>query len=323
MPISLPCLFCGDTSRKRTTEHIVQRGFGSNWTLPNDVCCKCNTEIFSPMDKALIEFARLFVYWEHPDVTQKKTFLQLGHSIYLDQSSGLWISVRVDKDATPVLLPQLIVGKTGIQLIVDAKNTNSDYELRIIKAELAVPDKLHIEKLILPNDSNDGNLPEIEPALIRSSPKKYLIRAADEVQCNQVNKDIIDGNFLWKNDSQGNTTNQKGVSCPEIQSSLTVDISSIDRALSKSAVNIVCSCLGSQRARSDSLKNIKEFILGNSPYTEGEFVEHLWLPNSVNGLSSSSQWLSNQYFSKAGCHTTLLTSMPDNLAKVVFILTVR
>src|SRR5690242_3471823 len=104
MPTSLPRspttdrqepLFCGDSTRPRTDEHVLQQAFGTSLVLKDDVCGECNTSVFSPLDTKLVEHARRFGYWDHPDLPVKRTMLDGQLGVTFDAENQLWQSVRL------------------------------------------------------------------------------------------------------------------------------------------------------------------------------------------------------------------------------------
>ena len=108
MLYSYPCLFCKDENPEFSDEHVIQRAFGSNWTLPRDVCSECNTVKFSPLDGKLLNFVRAIVYPDETDISVRRTLFQEGHHVQFDATSELWRSVRLDKNGRAIVFPQLI-----------------------------------------------------------------------------------------------------------------------------------------------------------------------------------------------------------------------
>lgn len=294
-----PCLFCGDRKLKRTSEHILQKGFGSNWTLPDDVCTDCNSKRFSALDESLIDFADRLVYSAHPDVLSRRMLLQAGHTVSYDEKLGIWQSVYVDKDSRPVILPQFIVASSDRIHIALNPRMSSDWKFQVeqIRQELSNSENISFKELIF--DQPDPSYPPVQPAVIRSQKNKYLLRGATQEEITKLKEQIIKGQLLSNMNaySEPEYINQRN----SIASHINISLKSIDRALAKSAVNAVCACLGPDRARQPALQRIKSFVLGEIPYQEDEFVEHWWKSESrIDPIT--------QLFGKPDCHTVVLAS---------------
>jgi hypothetical protein len=114
------CLYCPSTGGW-TDEHILQKAFGTNLVLSEDVCGQCNSD-FSALDSKLSEFVRNFAYLGHPDVSPVVRLLNGKVGLKLDPATKLWHTVRVENDK-PVVFPQLIcAGPTRFQFVLDSTN---------------------------------------------------------------------------------------------------------------------------------------------------------------------------------------------------------
>jgi HNH endonuclease len=88
------CLYCRREDRKFTSvEHLVPEGLGNKEiVLPVGVVCdKCNNEVLSQLDKALIEFgplALLRVKYAVPTKAGKMPEAQLGDALWQRTSPG-------------------------------------------------------------------------------------------------------------------------------------------------------------------------------------------------------------------------------------------
>jgi len=297
-----PCLFCGDNTRSQTEEHIIQRGFkNSRWVLETDVCCHCNTDIFSPLDKKLIDFVRTYVYPNHPDISRNRTLFQAGHQVVFEQKTGIWLSIRIEtNNIKPMMFPQLVfVDKNRINFYC---NSNQNYQqlLEQIKQEIIQPDKLELKDLVFPEP--DQSLPRIQPAVIRTAPMKYLLRASTKKEVQLLKSQIETDQVLRHFDKE--TEHLIGSSKSEIQvRNVVLEPNLINRAIAKSAVNSVCAFLGSQRARNSVLDPIKSFILGDTQEDGERFVQHIWdINRHENNISQK------QNFAVPGYHTVILFS---------------
>lgn len=309
--MSLPCLYCRSTTVKKTSEHALQRGFGANLTLTDDVCDECNTRTFSKLDGALVDFARNFVYWRHPDVTTQRTILQMGHTLWLDPASGVWINVRVAKDGKPIVLPQVVfVTPERVHIRFDA-TTDSDWMGRIgeFKAELAVPESLSLSRLV--RTRADPSQPEVQPALIRSRRFCYLVRASSESEADALEARVRTGGLL--SSLKVNAAHEKksavGV---EIHNSNSFDLLPIHRALAKSALNLACAVYGPGIARESRFDPIRTFALSGGSFPD-PFVRDLW------GQAAAAEDLeASKPFVRAGNHTVVL--LPGLFPLALFVL---
>ncbi|MDB9512117.1 hypothetical protein PN499_13070 [Kamptonema animale CS-326] len=301
MSHSHPCLFCKDKNLKRTNEHVIQRAFGSNWTLPRDVCSECNTVRFSPLDGALLNFIRTIVYCDHPDLSIRRTLLQQGHDVQFDEASGLWVNVHLDQNGQVIISPQLIFVDRN-RITFRSRSSSSQFMLKQIMKELSSPNNLSLNKLVIPQ--NNQSLPPVQPAIIRSSENHYLIRASNSEDIDFLNQKLLERDFISWHQEQAEleNTQQQGW----VHKRFTINPNDINRALAKSAVNAVCAFLGPERARHPLLDPIKSFILGHTSDDANQFVKHLWEPDR-----SSQENNSFQHFNKPGHHTVILASMQE------------
>lgn len=303
-----PCLFCGTENGERNTEHIIQKGFGSNWTLPDDVCCQCNTNLFSPLDKKLLDFVKNLVYWDHPDVQRQKTIVQLGYSLFYEEQTGIWLSIRIDENnqPKPILLSQIIFlnGIDSHEFRIELED-KSDWQARIdqIVKEVSSPSSLNLKEQII-----DGLFPPVQPALIRSAENKYLIIAATSEDAEGVRQQVSSSN-LSRSLVSGTYNKPKSISSqPNVLLRFNYDLEAIERALAKSAVNVICSLLGSEFARNPMFSEIKSFVLGQTPYQSGKFVQYWFALNNTIAKE-----LVEQEVGKPECHTILLQTKDNSL----------
>src|SRR5215207_7189160 len=96
-----PCLYCLTEDRKfSSVEHLVPEGLGNKEiVLPVGVVCdKCNNEVLSQLDTALIEFgpiALLRVKYGVPTKAGKMPKAQLGDALWRRTSPG-HVHIRAD-----------------------------------------------------------------------------------------------------------------------------------------------------------------------------------------------------------------------------------
>jgi hypothetical protein len=311
MAYEFPCLYCGDTDRPRTEEHVLQKGFDAEMTLPEDVCGDCNTKEFSALDGDLIRYVRTFAYHDHPDVSRNRTILQEGHPLILYE--GIWTSVRIDKQGRPITLTQLVfLDDKKVHITMDSREGMAAALALVseIQREMSEPSKLKSIKTIIVGPSRDGG-PAVQPALIRSSRLTYCIRASSQPEADKIANAVKSGKLLA--DSRALSPPEEGSNKqPWVQTTLKVNFGHIERALAKVAVNFVCKVVGPSAARSPAFENIRNFIRSPVSKVSGEFVG--WLDRSkVDPADLASK------FTVEGRHTLVLLN-PEGWPCVFVIL---
>ena len=287
-----PCLFCRDTSKPKTAEHVLQDGFGASLTLPDDVCEDCNTGRFSPLDKRLVDYVRTYAYADHPDVTRNRTIFQDGRCIFFDPSSQLWLHVRVDKQVRPRAFSQVIlIGNNQLKFIADTSESSEWQELRDqMKVELSDPSRLAVTTTTF-----EVNPPvDMLPALLRTAPLTYNIRARSEEGAEAMRKAVESGKLLagpMESVATENQTNQ-----PLLTFSVAIPFGDIHRALAKTALNFVCAAMGPVVARSPAFDVLRRFALGELPE----------LPSPVTLVAMRPPSEPNPFLFKDGFHSMVL-----------------
>ncbi|MCA9580607.1 MAG: hypothetical protein KC416_02355 [Myxococcales bacterium] len=303
-----PCIYCGTPGGKRTSEHVLQKAFSTNLTLPTEVCETCNTKVFSRMDGDLVDFVRGCVYWDHPAITQRRVMIQ-GQGLTLDPSSGLWISVQLDSHAVPTVSPQLIfLPDNHVTVVVDA-NKDADWKHRLseLQTDLSAPDQVSLKRQILDQSPGD-NLPAVQPALIRSARRKYLIRSTSEAAASQIENAVKSGRLFetWKLVSAGSP--QK--SNESVQKRIEYNFRHFERAMTKTAINFVCATFGVDIVASAPFSDARRFAHGN----EGQGSDFVtWLFGASNAASLD-DGLSR--YSIPGHHTIVL-AQPEGIPTAI------
>jgi hypothetical protein len=265
-----PCLYCERPNPIRTKEHVLQSGFGANWTLTEDVCTDCNTPRFNPLDTALINFARTYVYRDHPDVMSKRTILQEGHADWFDEQHGIWIRLRVGQDGKPVFFPQFIFRKDTKPLFLTDRADDPVILFERIKSELRHPQLTIKDQLV---DLQSEDFPEVQPALIRSNENAYYIRAVLQEDANRI-RDMISSGVLF--DAIPEQKKSRPISqLISVRIDIFMDYDRIERALAKSALNFLCAAVGPEVARYDCFSELRRFVLGEYPAALEKFVTYL------------------------------------------------
>lgn len=258
------CLYCNDNTRKRTSEHVLQKGFRTDMTLPDDVCTDCNSVVFSPLDKMLIEFVRLYAYATHPDVIGGRTLLQDGHSLWLDDE-GIWLTVRIDRDGRPIVFTQLVyLAEDRVHVTLDNSNPPVDIEAELgrVRAELANPERLQLNAVIHAVPTDDDR-PKVQPALVRSAPFVYQLRAASTEEAESLRARVVSGAAFANPRIQG--TPEARSQQVKVEKRIVFNMGGISRAVAKSALNLVCKALGPSVARDPAFDAVRGFALGLEP----------------------------------------------------------
>jgi hypothetical protein len=304
-----PCLYCESTSQPPTLEHVLQRGFGANWTLPEDVCGECNTKKFSHLDGELCRFAHAYVYRNHPGALSRRTILQEGHALWFNDQHGIWISLRVRQDGKRAVFPQLIF-RTNTEFLFLMDEANKPVSFERIKSELRHPEKLEIEDWLVNPQSE--NLPEVQPAIIRSDKNTYSIRAVLQEDVDRIRGMIFSGLFYAIPREE-----KKLEPFPQptpVQIEISLKYAHIERALAKSALNFLCAAVEPEVARYGCFSELRRFVLGECPAAPGEFVMPLW---NRDRDQHSDNFCS--LFSREGHHTLVLWEM-EGFPLVFFLL---
>jgi hypothetical protein len=283
MAHEFPCLYCGDRERPRTAEHVLQKGFDAEMTLPDDVCTVCNTAVFSPLDGDLIRYVRTIAYCDHPDVKSTQTFLQEGHPLVFQD--GVWISVRVEKSTRWVILPQIVfLGGGRLQLSLDT-SAGKDAALALLanmQRELAQPSTLNpLKRSIIDNLPAESMV--VQPALIRSAPRKYCIRAHTREAADQVAADVATGRLL-ANLTALSAADDRTCERPGVLATLSVNFDHIERAVAKVALNWVCKIAGPVIARSPAFDRLRVFAL--LPILDGKNGFVVWYDRAETDKTS-------------------------------------
>lgn len=255
----VPCLYCRDTSRPKTSEHVVQKGFGGNLTLPNDVCDDCNTRVFAPLDKVLIDDVKDLMAWDSPALDGRLGLLKRGFPLEL--RDGVWSGIRLGTDNQPTASPEVIfLSDTKVRISMDARVGDYRSMIKTIQAELADPSSLVIKPLIMPN--TDPSKPEVQPALVRSAEKRYAIRASSEVVFKEYEARVLSGTLLQKLDETAEVESIRHQ--PKMEVALTFDLGTCGRALAKMALNFLAATVGPAVARDPAFDRVRNHVLSGA-----------------------------------------------------------
>ncbi|NOU33856.1 MAG: hypothetical protein HOO96_38675 [Polyangiaceae bacterium] len=289
------CIYCGDTTKPRTAEHVLQQAFGTNLVLKEDVCGDCNTVVFSPLDTHLVDYVRKVSHAGHPDLTVERTLLD-GLFVCLDEASGVWQSVRLDqRQSKPIVLSQFVMLDDGMRFVCDKSQGEDSY--KTVLAELSAPVELSMKEVLVP-----GETPPVQPAIAKTGKLKYLLRAADEAGLERLRAALNDGTFSRLSVKSGPT--HGSTEAPWLKGEIQFSIGDIERATAKAAVNFVCFALP-QLVRLSGMAGIRKFAL--EPYSE-EHTGYVFMDNRLPHLVT------------AGRHTMVLASISKGEHVVVIAL---
>ncbi len=308
------CLFCRDTDRVKTNEHVIQKTFGGSITLSDEVCTKCNSEIFDAPDGELERYVKKFACHFHPLFEDKPTFVHETQGVWFDEVAGVYISARISKELKPIMLPQIIIvdvepQKMEVKFVIDKSDQERLEELvESFFAELADPEKI---KSIKPLIFNVREKRKLEPAIIRAGKNKFAVRASSEEEAERLIKLIKDGKFSGNLFRKGETQERTKAGIP-YQSSFNVNVGYIQRALAKSALEVLCVLKGYDFCMDNTFDPIRDFARFEwSESNDNEFVSDV-VNTDVDAVRDL------RFFFKQDCHTVIYTRL-DGFHTVLFI----
>ncbi|MBI3070575.1 MAG: hypothetical protein HYY84_00470 [Deltaproteobacteria bacterium] len=244
-----------------------------------------------------MDFVRSFLGW---DDRCCQRILHDGHSLFFDEGSGAWFHTRFDCQHKPIVFDQIVFMPQGKILVsLDANGRGTWDRLR---DELNQPNRIDLERLIISKDHDDLR-PEIQPAFIRSNAFKYLLRAPDSDDADNLERRLRDGTLVagWTQEHGPESQSKQ----PYIEKRLSIEIGDIHRAIAKTALNFVCVTAGPEVARHNSLDPLRDFCLRGGPQPE-DHVQELWGQVSNDSLSEFGRSLARR-----GRHTMLMCSCQD------------
>jgi hypothetical protein len=303
-----PCLHCTEPDKLASREHVVHEAFGGSLVLDEDVCHQCNVGRFSPLDTELVRFVRLFAYANHPAVTTGRSFVNDGLGHYLD-AAGVWHTARVARDGTPIVLPQIIflapesAGRLRTTIALDASQEGDASGLTRIaqmQRELSHPERLRITTHVVARRSPD--LPEVQPALIRSDSHTYAVRAANNHIADDLVRAVRTGKLL-EIALLEQPPNQSSFQ-PHMYKEARYDQAAIARSLVKTALNFVCASIGPDVARRGSFDAARTFARTGEGALFTDFVRPLWGAE----VDERTRWIADRV-TKPGHHSLLLADV--------------
>lgn len=259
-----PCLFCGDSNGTPTDEHVLQHAFGTTLVLDEDVCGTCNTQVFSGLDDALVKLARRYAYHTHPDMMRKGTPID-GQLWLLRPEEGPWLTYRLTKTITPLLLPQLVQLPGGEWRMMASVEDHARGVPERFLQELR-SGALKTGALVCAGES-----PPVEAAVIRSGAGQFALRGADTAAI-----DVLAGLVQSRALLAGMRVNEQIVSRQVDNTWFTttteIDLGGCQRALAKTALNAICAVLGPDEARMPRYDPLRTFAYQGASSSGDEFV---------------------------------------------------
>lgn len=266
---ALPCLHCGDTENPRTDEHVLQKGFGTSLVLEDEVCGDCNTRKFSPLDTRLVEFVRTRVCWDHPDV-KGKTVLQEGLGLHLDPTTSTWLTVRVDRSLNVLVLPQLLFpGDNVVRFVGNNDGRDGIPLIDVIRGELREPAALNVTV-----DIQADREPGLQPALVRTAKRTYLLRVPNQADGDHFQRLIASGRLL--SDWQQTGVVARTTVNPEVNHGVVWRFGDVARAIAKTAVNFARVALGPDLVRNPMFDAVRDFVRASDGSDCSRFVDFLF-----------------------------------------------
>ncbi len=304
------CIFCKDIDRAKNEEHIVQKSFGGNLILHDEVCINCNSTIFPPLDKELIRYVKKFLCWNHPDLKMKITVFHEGLGVWFDEDSGFYITARI-KGKKPVMLPQLLLADDDISnfsVVIDARDKQRYQDLLdTMLRELANHQDIKIKPFLF---SPSKDYPRMQPAIVRSGKDKFFIRAETEEVFEKIKTAIKKGLFIGC-DYNINSNNERSNNI-FYQSRVKFNFGHIQRALAKSALEFVCEVYGQKLSLKSIFDPIREFCI--SEYKTCRVSEGISLFTEKSEIQNDSI---KEMFIKPE-HHSLLIMIEDGIFFVIF-----
>jgi hypothetical protein len=234
---------------------------------------------------------------------------QDGHTVVLIKKYGVWSSARFTANGIPIPFPQIVMIDEGKYFVGTEAAGKAERDVIVEKmiSELSFPERVEISLAVLPLASKETN-PPLQPAILRSSPWKYAVRATTRTRAEEVRSSILNGDFMKGFLSTKPFTHEvyREDNNVPIKHAVFKD-GEIRRALAKSAVNILCRMDGYKRASSSEFSAIKDFILHGTHYEDQRYVELFMSPTTVtDGFANIAKRIA-----KPECHTVLLEYRND------------
>lgn len=222
----MPCLYCGEPKPK-TDEHVVQKGLGGGAVLKHVVCGDCNTKVFSPLDKVLIQTVQELLCLQHPDLASGRTAFRWDFHYQYDEENGCWSTLRLDGAFRPRQMDQISIFPDGrVVVFLDPEQPGTP-QARVdrLKEELAAPGALKLTRRIVA-----GKSPPVERAFIRSAANTYVLRGATETDIDDLQRIVEAGVFKTIREAE---PVHSGRERPTVEGTITVDPFALQRACAK------------------------------------------------------------------------------------------
>jgi len=212
--------------------------------------------VFSPLDGHLVRLVHDLLCRTHPDVALSRNPLRGHHVVQRDQEQGVWLTVRLDERMRSHSPDQLIhLGDRNWQMSFDA-SVDADPEARqrqfIHELRAVSADDLSV---VIVSDCD----PPIEPAIVRSSPNKFAVRASTLEIAECLRRKILEERVFATDPLAMSELREQTIENPMVHVRFSIHDGSIRRALAKMALNTVCLTLGSDVARDGAFDAVRRF----------------------------------------------------------------
>ncbi|HMJ13642.1 MAG TPA: HNH endonuclease [Polyangiaceae bacterium] len=260
-----PCLYCRDKARPKTAEHIMQRGLGGRACLHDEVCDECNSKTLSRVDGFLVRAVHDLYCRRHSDVTKSRNPLRGNHVVHRDERHSVWLSVRLD-ERMRLRIPDQLISRGGYDWHMSVGDDSTEdiaTPVRRITDELraVAVDNLSI---VVVGDCE----PPVEPALVRSGPGCFVVRAATREIAESLKQRVLERK-IFSTEPRTTLEPQSTISDPLVHVRMHIEERAICRALAKIGLNVVCRVFGSEFARSADFDVVRDFILNGERDSEG------------------------------------------------------
>ncbi|WP_437561127.1 HNH endonuclease [Sorangium sp. So ce542] len=305
---SRPCLYCGDTSRKKTKEHVLQNSFGGSMTLAEDVCTDCNSVVFDGLDDEFVRYAKSIF-----DPNMRRRMLRENLTLSFDPGWGAWYALRLDNSLAPIVCPQIAIASVftdpiDVRFSFD-KVMDSDPERTFdtIVAELCAPSAIKLEFDVRHMEAND---PPLHPIVVRTAHKTYLAVAGNDDEVQTLRELISDGKLgSGLRAMPREQPREAFVERPRVVGVVRRDFEKIERAIVKTAINYVCKVAGPTAARAPEFEAMRQYALHGGA--------SLGCVTNVYGTTASSRSSAAGELCLTKEHALMLSSNADGLSVVL------
>lgn len=239
------CIYCQTTHWPKTAEHVLNKAFGANLTLTDEVCDVCNGH-FSPFDKDLLTYIKTVDdLRNHPAVNSSDLMFFHGRiSLSFDDGDRYWFAIRHstrNQEWIRVPLQQVIIFSSARVGYVDGEakdDLQMDARRATVVSELSRPERL---KFTCPDWQTGEGRPS-NPILARSAPNLYAVVAESELRVQEVIYQIRSGLIGSLLGALNRPAKRRQIVDENV--SLRIQLRDLTIPLAKIAFNFACKILG-------------------------------------------------------------------------------